>query len=240
MKIEPITEIDYRVGIINSIQKKHKFLRQNSKPVTFALQYQGTHYTLMKNSGFSEEEAIEIERNYHESYKESKKWLDKEINKARKYGFVIGAFGLKIRTPILHQTVGGIKKELPIAKAEARTAGNAIQQSWCLLNNRALTEFLRKLRKSEYATRIRPCALIHDALYFLVDNDPDVVIWLNDNLIPCLNWNNHPAIYDPDVGLEGELSLFVPTWNNEIPLPNNITKDELVKLVQTYEDTLND
>lgn len=238
MQIKEISEMDYRVGIVNSIQKKYKLLRQNSKPVTFALQYQGTHYTLMKNSGFSEEEAIEIEANYHNSYKQSKEWLDDEISKARKVGYVIGAFGLKIRTPILQQTVGTTKKQLSIAKAEARTAGNAIQQSWCLLNNRALTEFLHKLRKSEYATRIRPCALIHDALYFLVDNDPDVVIWLNDNLIPCLNWNDHPAIYDPDVGLEGELSLFAPNWNNEVTLPNNITKEELINLVQNYEEKL--
>lgn len=236
MQIREISEIDYRVGIINSIPKKYKTLRQASKPVTFALQYQGTHYTLMKNSGFSEEEAIEIEANYHNSYKESKKWLDSEISKAMKCGYVIGAFGLKIRTPILQQTVSTSKKQLSIAKAEARTAGNAIQQSWCLLNNRALTEFLRKLRKSEYATRIRPCALIHDALYFLVDNDPEVVLWLNEHLIECIRWNKHPAIYDPDVGLEGELSLFVPTWNDEITLPNNITEPELINLVHKYEE----
>ena len=37
MRIEPITEIEYRVGVINSIAKTHKPLRQDSKPVTFAL-----------------------------------------------------------------------------------------------------------------------------------------------------------------------------------------------------------
>lgn len=37
MQIEPISEIEYRVGLINSIGDSHKKLRQASKPCTFAL-----------------------------------------------------------------------------------------------------------------------------------------------------------------------------------------------------------
>ena len=59
MQIEPISEIEYRVGLINSIGDSHKKLRQASKPCTFALQYSGTYLTLINSAGFSEEEAKE-------------------------------------------------------------------------------------------------------------------------------------------------------------------------------------
>ena len=238
MQIEPISEIEYRVGLINSIGDSHKKLRQASKPCTFALQYQGTFLTLINSAGFSEEEAKEIEHNYHKAYYESKKWLESEIAKATSTGFVVGAFGLKIRTPILQQSIVNGSRALSVVKAEARTAGNAIQQSWCLLNNRAHSEFMEKVRNSPYALRIRPCALIHDALYFLVDNDPEVVLWVNRELIKCMEWNDHPAIYHGDVGLGGELSLFVPNWTNEIKLPNSLNETTLSNIVNHYEESI--
>lgn len=37
MKIEEISNQEYKVKVINSIKKKHPDLRQASKPVTFAL-----------------------------------------------------------------------------------------------------------------------------------------------------------------------------------------------------------
>ena len=238
MRIEPISEIEYRVGVINSIKKTNKNLREASKPCTFLLQYMGTYKTLMSSGGFSEEEAKTIEKNYHTLYAESNKWIEDKIKEATKKGFVIGAFGLRIRTPILEQTVLTSSRVLSIAKAEARTAGNAIQQSWCMLNNRALSEFMCRVRNSEYALRIRPCALIHDALYFLVDNDPEVIAWVNKYLVQAIEWNRDSSIYDSKVKLEGEYSLFVPDWDNELTLPNNITKDELCNLVEHYEENL--
>ena len=54
------------------------------------------------------------------------------------------------------------------AQAESRTAGNMLGQSWGLLNCRAGSEVMNKVRNSKYALSIKPCGQIHDALYFYV------------------------------------------------------------------------
>lgn len=83
------------------------------------------------------------------------------MNQAAIDGYVTCAFGLRVRTPILAQTVRNSSKTPKEAEAEGRTAGNALGQSWCLLNNRAGIEFNNKVRNSIYANFIKPCAQIH-------------------------------------------------------------------------------
>ena len=137
-----------------------------------------------------------------------------------KNGYVTGAFGLRVRTPLLKQVILGTKKTPAAAEAEARTAGNALGQSWCLLNNRAGSEFMEKVRASKFKHSIKPCAQIHDAQYYLIKEDMEALLFTNEHLVQAVNWNDHPDIYHPDVGLGGEVSIFFPTWANEIVVPN--------------------
>src|SRR5690606_32526700 len=98
------------VESINSIKKKYPKYRQDSKAPTSALTYQGTWTTLVKNNGFSDEEAKAIEASYHELYKVSDQWVQNKLNQAGKDGYITGAFGLRIRTPLLAQVVRGTSK----------------------------------------------------------------------------------------------------------------------------------
>ena len=126
------------IASINSIETKYPDLRQLSKAPTFALTYLGTWSTLVKNCGFSEEVAKQIEANYHKLYVVSDEFIAKRIeDEACKLGYVTLAFGLKLRTPLLKKTILGNKFTSNEAKAEMRTAGNAMGQSYGLLNNRA-------------------------------------------------------------------------------------------------------
>jgi DNA polymerase-1 len=219
-----------RVEIINSIQNKYKSIRQASKTITFAAQYQGTYKTFMNSGGFSEEEAKTIEANYHKLYAASTEWLTSLLNRASKAGYITGAFGLKVRTPILAQVLYG--KKMPYeAQAEARTAGNAAQQSFGLLNNRAQNEFLARVAASEYRLDIHPIAAIHDATYWLVRRNPEVVKFVNDNLIECMEWNDDPAIYHPQVGLGGELEIFYPTWADSIGIKNKASLEDIIEIL---------
>lgn len=227
MRIEEISLNEYKIGIINSIPQKYKSLRQASKTVTFAAQYQGTYRTFMSSSGFSEKEAKSIEANYHNLYKTSKLWLDKLILDATKNGYITGAFGLRVRTPILKQVLWGSGKVPYEATAESRTAGNAAQQGWGLLNNRAQNEFLATVEASAHRLDIQPVASIHDALYFIVKNDPNVVKFVNDNLIGSMSWQDHPDITHDKVKLGAELAIHYPTWANEISVPNKATLEEI-------------
>jgi DNA polymerase-1 len=217
------------VDSINSIQELYPVFRQESKAPTFALTYQGTYFTLMANCGFSEEKAKSVEQRYHELYFVSDQWVDKKLEQATKDGYITAAFGLRIRTPLLGKVVWGTSNMPYEAKAEGRTAGNALGQSWCLLNNRAANEFMERVWASKYANVIRPAAHIHDAQYYLVPDDIEVVKWVNDNLVECVQWQDHPDIYHDEVKLGGELSVFYPSWANDISLANGADENQILE-----------
>ena len=224
-------DIEDTVDSINSIQQKYKKLRGDSKAPTFACTYAGMWTTLMKNCGFSEKLAKDVESKYHRLYKVSDDWVSQKLDEASKCGYITGAFGLRVRTPLLHQVVRGTKKTPSEAEAEGRTAGNALGQSWCLLNSRAASEFMGKVRKSQHRTHIRPCAQIHDAQYYMIPDDIDVLMYVNEHLVKAVQWQDHPDIAHPEVGLGGEVSIFYPSWEKEIVIPNGATQEEVLNII---------
>lgn len=216
------------VASINAIAKLYPKQRQDSKTPTFLLTYGGTYMGIMQQCGFTEEKAKLVESRYHTLYKASDDWVQAKLDQAAKDGYVTAAFGLRVRTPLLHQVVRRTSRTPYEAEAEGRTAGNALGQSWCLLNSRASSEFMTKVREHpDYRLKIRPCSQIHDASYYLIDDDIDILMFLNEHLVKAVNWNDHPDIYHPEVGLGGEVSIFYPTWKEEIIIHNSATESEI-------------
>ena len=215
------------VASINSIQQKYPTLRQESKAPTFALTYQGTWKTLMTNCGFPEAKARMIEKRYHDLYKVSDDWVKARLDQACRDGYVTLAFGLRLRTPLLHQVIRGTSKTPFEAEAEGRTAGNALGQSWCLLNSRAGSEFMLRVRGSQHCHDIKPCAQIHDAQYFLVRDDINAVRYANVNIVYACEWQDHPDIQHDEVKLGGTFSIFYPDWSQEIKLPNDASRKQI-------------
>jgi len=206
---------------VNSIKKTHPELRQESKAPTFALTYQGTYHTLMANLGWSEEKARSVEDNYHKLYRVSDEYVQARLAQASRDGYVDVAFGLRIRTPLLKQVMWGSGRVPFEAAAEGRTAGNALGQSYGLLNNRAAVEFMKKVWNSPYRLDVKPVALIHDAIYLMVRDDLDVVTWVNRELIASMRWQELPEIQHDTVKLGAALDLFWPDWAHPITLPND-------------------
>jgi DNA polymerase-1 len=215
------------VESINSIKDVFPEVRQDSKAPTFLLTYGGTYHGLMNNVGLDKPVALSIEANYHKLYVESDEWVATKISQAAIDGYVTVAFGLRVRTPVIHQCVMNTSKTPYAAQAEARTAGNALGQSYGLLNNRAGIELQNRLFDSLYRYDILPMAHIHDAQYFIVRDNTDVVEWFNKNLVECMEWQDLPELEHPQVGLGGELSLFHPTWKTEIGLSNGANGKEI-------------
>lgn len=228
---EQMPDIEDTVVSINSIEKLYSDLRGESKAPTFALTYQGTKYTLMKNCGFSEAKAELVEARYRALYKVSIDWVDDKLKQASKDGYITCAFGLRVRTPLLAQSIRGTSRTPYEVDAEGRSAGNALGQSWCLLNNRASAEFMGKVRSTEYRPRIRLSAHIHDAQYFRIKNDLETLMFVNEHLVKAVEWQNHPDIWHDEVKLGGELSVFYPDWNHEIGIPNAATEEEILSIV---------
>lgn len=233
-QIEEIDPKEFDLMEINSIQKKHKPLRDRSKNPTFTLTYQGTYIALVKKYGFTVEQAHDLVAKYNELYSVSIQWVSDKLKTASQHGYITGAFGLRLRTPLLKQVIRGAAKTPYEAEAEARTAGNALGQSWCLLNSRAWIEFMQKVRKSEHRLDIRPTAQIHDAGYALVRDDIDKVLYCNEHLVAATYWQDHPEIAHPEVGLGGELSIFHPDWSQEITIPNGAAAEEIFSIIEKH------
>ena len=218
---------------INSIKQKYPAIRDASKPATFALTYLGTWNTLVRNLGYSPEKAKRIANNFAELYAESIKWVDDRLQEATKTGYVRLAFGLRLRTPLLSQVILGTRHTPPEAEAEARSAGNALGgQSYGLLNNRAGSEFLGRVRNSEYVYDIRPSAQIHDAQYFIVKDDFSLLEWMNKYLVKAVQWQELPELQHDTVKLGGELSIFYPTWADEIVIPNYAEETQIIQTLR--------
>ena len=231
--IQEVGVVEHDLARINSIETRYKDWRKKSKAPTFALTYQGTTNTLINNCGFSKEVAQQVYDSYHRLYHVSTAWVNERLDKAAEDGYVIGAFGLKVRTPLMANSNWKGGKISSTVAAESRTAGNALGQSWCLLNSRAWSACMKKVRSSKFRTDIRLCAQIHDAGYTLVRNDIAALLFLNDAIVPEVEWNDHPDIYHPEVGLGGELSVFYPTWEYEVGIPNYATEEILLEAVET-------
>ena len=220
------------VESINSIEEKYPQERQDSKAPTFALTYMGTWATLVKNCGFSEAVAKHIEKMYHDLYVVSDNFImNRIIEEACKLGYVTLAFGLKLRTPLLKKTILGNKFTSNEAKAEMRTAGNAMGQSYGLLNNRAAVAFMQKVWNSPYRLKVMPVALIHDAIYLVISNEIEVVEWVNKHLTKEMEWQDLPEIWHDEVKLGGDLDVFYPHWGHGITLPRTANQVELCNIV---------
>lgn len=231
ISIEEISYKEYNVAEINRIKDVYPIFRQKSKTVTFAAQYGGSYKTFM-DSGFPEEEAKEIESNYHKLYAVSKEWEKNILTEACRVGYVRCAFGHRLRTPLLEQSILGNSKTFHAAAAEGRTAANAAQQSFGLLNNRAANAFMEKVWNSEFKYDILPISLIHDAIYLMIKDDLRVLKFVNDNLVEEMSWQDLPEIQHDEVKLGAELDVCYQGWHQAITIPNHATEAEIVTALQ--------
>lgn len=220
---------------VNTIKKEHAQLRQDSKAPTFLLTYGGTYHGMMSNLGWDQDTSQRIEANYHELYKVSDEYVAKRLEQASKDGYVEVAFGLRVRTPLLKQVIWKGSKMPFAAAAEGRTAGNALGQSYGLLNNRAAVEFMQKVWASKYCYDILPVGLIHDSIYLLIKDDIAVVEWVNRELIKSMQWQDLPELHHPTVKLGAELDIFWPDWAHPITIPNEASRKEIWDICQKYK-----
>lgn len=160
------------------------------------------------------------------------------MKQACKDGYVTLAFGSRLRTPILKQTILDTKITPQAAQQEKRTAANALGQSWCLLNDRACSEFMEIVRNSEYKHDIKPSAKIHDAQYYIVKANPKIVGFVNKHLVKAVQWQDDPEIFHDKVKLSGEVSIFYPDWSKECVIPNGSEPKKIKEIFKKFKKEL--
>ena len=221
-----ITGIDIQdPASVKTVGKLFPKERQDSKAPYFALTYQGTYKTLVKNCGFTIDVARKIEQGHKEMYKVAEQRTQEKLALAAKQGYLNVAFGVRVRTPLLQKY--GLS--LSHSQAEGRTVGNAWGQSYGLLNTRAGTAFLKQVRAENRP--VYPCAQIHDAQYFLAPKDAEQILWVNTTLTKEMQWQELDEIRHPDVGLSGELDIFRFSWAKGHTLKNDATLADVQKVL---------
>ncbi len=230
---DQMPDIEDTVESINSIKVKYDDLRSDSKAPTFALTYEGTWITLVNNLGWSEEKSKAVESNYLEMYKQSKEYKQARIAECCSEGYATVAFGLRVRTPLLEKVIFDSNVTPYAASAEGRTVGNAMGQSYGLLNNRACNWIMERVRKSKYALDIKPCAQIHDAIYFRCKDDIHILKYLNDLVGEAMSWQELPEIQHDQVGLSGELDIFYPSWADPFTIKNEVSEQEILNAIKS-------
>ena len=175
-------------------------------------------------------EAEQIEKSFHELYAKSDEFNDSNKEFMEKHGYVECAFGLKLNTPIVKQCVLGNSKTPYAAEAEVRSANNAVTQSWGMLLNRSVIATNKRIEEAGHHCDILPINMIHDAAYFLVKDDPEIIKFLNDVLIEEMEWNNHPLIKSKDVPMQAQLEIG-KSWDKLKELPNKATIGEIDAII---------
>lgn len=231
---EEMPDIDINsVESVNALAEKgHKYghFRQASKTPTFLLTYGGTHHGMMKQLGWTKEKSLQVEERYHSLYAHSDKYIADRIAQACKDGYVEVAFGLRVRTPMLARTVLGTRVTPYEASAEGRTVGNAMGQSYGLLNNRAAIAFMEKVYASPYRYDVMPICLIHDSIYLLVKNDLATIEWVNRELTLAMSWQDLPEIDHPTVKLGAEMDIHYVNWAQPITIPADADQATIARL----------
>ncbi|TKW65167.1 MAG: hypothetical protein DI616_15685 [Paracoccus denitrificans] len=185
---------------------------------------------MMKQLGWDKEKALQVEERYHSLYKHSDDYIAARIQQACKDGYVEVAFGLRVRTPMLGRSILGTKVTPYEAAAEGRTVGNAMGQSYGLLNNRAAIAFMEKVYASPYRYDVMPICLIHDSIYLLVKNDLATLEWVNRELTTAMSWQDLPEIDHPTVKLGAEMDIHYVNWAQPITIPADADQATIARI----------
>lgn len=216
---------------INAIETKYPELRSKGKAPTFLMTYLGTAIGLEMNCGFSKEEAKMLYEAYHKEYAVTDAYNQSRLELAARQGYLTLAFGLRLRCPLLRRTPReGDRNSYRTLAAEKRTVNNADGQSYGMLNDRAVVEHMERVWNSPYRYDILYINPIHDASYYIIKDDIDVIKFHNDSLAKAMLWQDDPRIAHDKVKLGGEMDLCYESWANPITIPNFVDKETIFKL----------
>lgn len=197
-----------------------KQIRQDAKPVNFGLAYGAFPAKIAQTIKCTLEEAERIFGVYHnELYPGITEYREKYVlETARRQGYIHLGLGCRMYT-------SNPEKEI-------RTLANATVQFWSILTLIAVNELNHRIREAGLENRMNVQATIYDSIYVDVDDDPEVVKWLNDNIIEimCVQYLEDELICNKASGEIGK------NWGELIPIANNATIEEVEVILKTLKD----
>ena len=196
--------------------KEAKQLRNDSKPCTFKIAYGGFPDS---HKGGSITQEI-FDRYHNELYPGVTKFReDYVIPYSKDQGFLHLNWGLR-----LHSSN---------PKADLLSMNNANFQGYSDLTLIGATKFRRKYLEDGNKHNILGLNIIHDALYYELDDTPEAIKYVNDTLIKELIPD---FLQNQTVHLRAEVD-FGYSQSKMITLPNNAEMDVILEKLQTLKDS---
>jgi len=209
------------------IKEEAEDLRQQSKSVTFALQYGGTYMTVAKSLGVSKERAEEIVASYHKLHSGVTDYYSKKTSEAEDSGYYTIENGLRLKAPGLQSL------DETVVEKTIRSATNALFQGFGMLTVESMNRFQKQIEDANMDLKVQMVNTIHDAIYLYIEDNAKTIKWVNDVLmdIMCKDF-----IKDQDIPLEAELDIGY-SWIQQITIANEEVVDAITAvLTECKED----
>ena len=114
---------------------------------------------------------------------------------------------------------------------DERTLVNSCSQFWSLLTLIAINKLHQAIDDAGLSTNIIVTNSIYDAIYGEIDNDPELVYWLNQTLPAIMT---HPFIEGEIVHNEADLEVGLD-WASFHKLDNSATLEDITTILSQLE-----
>lgn len=126
----------------------------------------------------------------------------------------------------------GLRLRTADAKKDIRTLFNALQQGYSVLTQIAALKMREMIIDAGKTDSIQLINLIHDALYFEVDDNPETIQWLNNTLIPIMTAN---FLIDQKVKLQAALDIGYNLYDVK-ELPKNASIEDIHNIRKALQE----
>ena len=114
-------------------------------------------------------------------------------------------------------------------RTHIRTLNNATVQFWSILTLIAINELNYRIHEDGLEDHVQVTSTIYDSIYAQNTKHPEVIKWVNDNLIEvmCVQYLENETIHNV---AQGEIG---PTWAELTKVPNNASIEEIEAILET-------
>lgn len=218
MKITGDITIDARVfsTLVAEGHKGIKAIRQKGKSISFGLQYGSHPPSIAKTLGCSLSEATILFDNYHNKlYPSVTRFREEQVvPSALNYGELHMGLGATIKT----DDVG----------SDERTLVNSCSQFWSVITLLTVNKMHQLIDEAGFANVIKCTATVYDSIYFIVEEDPVLIKWLNDNIVAIFTAT---FIVDQKVPNLADLELSRTSWADLTLVPNNSSVEDIESIL---------
>lgn len=160
--------------LVESGHSELKAIRQKGKPATFGLSYGAFPLKVSRTLKISLPAAEAIFNSYHnELYSGITDYRENYVlPTAAQHGRIHIGMGCYLKTDN--------------ADRDIRTLNNATCQFWSILTLLTINKMHQLIDEAGFQDKVQCISTIYDSIYYCVEDNPQTIKWVNDNLVPIM------------------------------------------------------